>query len=240
MCAYVYLHLHLFVNSTYLLKCSFQIYQKCIVVLIRSSKVWFKTTWCAKGPVTRCNFPGNLQRNSTLKRCKLVTNVWYVKNIIISKLWWKRVFANFTSTKSRIALQVARKIAPCDRALIHVCLAYTYFYTQDKFSVLYLNLIDSNCDVDESCPWFFIGTVLATYRPWTHYQYICDIGEEKSLWDGCSSICSRVAICCVGLAARKFGNGRVVLIFVLDFYNQLNFWIFKMFSCIGLCFVLSF
>ena len=23
-----------------------------------------------KGPVTRCNFPGNLQRNSTLKRCK--------------------------------------------------------------------------------------------------------------------------------------------------------------------------
>ena len=29
----------------------------------------------SKGPVTRCNFPGNLQRNSTLKRCKLVTNV---------------------------------------------------------------------------------------------------------------------------------------------------------------------
>ena len=25
-----------------------------------------------------------------------------------------------------------------------------------------LNLIDCNCDVDESCPWFFIGTVLAT------------------------------------------------------------------------------
>ena len=67
-------------------------------------------------------------------------------------------------------MQVARKIAPCDWVLIHVCLAYTYFYTQDKFSVLlkcyfkrkYLNLIDSNCDVDEFCPWFFIGTVLAT------------------------------------------------------------------------------
>ena len=61
-------------NSTYLLKCSFQIYKKSIVyiVFIRSSKVWFKTTSCAKGPVTRCNFPGNLQRNSTLKRCKLV------------------------------------------------------------------------------------------------------------------------------------------------------------------------
>ena len=30
------------------------------------------------------------------------------------------------------------------------------------FKRKYLNLIDSNCDVDESCPWFFIGTVLAT------------------------------------------------------------------------------
>ena len=66
-------------------------------------------------------------------------------------------------------MQVARKIAPCDRALIHVRLAYLFLH-QDKFSVLlnvissgkYLNLIDSNCDVDESCPWFFIGTVLAT------------------------------------------------------------------------------
>ena len=35
----------------------------------------------------------------------------------ISNLWWKLVFANFTSLKSRIALQVARKIAPCVRAL---------------------------------------------------------------------------------------------------------------------------
>ena len=69
-------------NSTYLLKCSFQKYEKSSVIFIRSSKVWFKKTWCAKGPVTRCNFPGNLQRNSTLKRCKLVTNVWYVKNIL--------------------------------------------------------------------------------------------------------------------------------------------------------------
>ena len=34
----------------------------------------------------------------------------------ISKLRWRRVFANFTSSKGRIALQVARKIAPCDRA----------------------------------------------------------------------------------------------------------------------------
>ena len=69
-------------NFTYLLKCSFQIYQKSIVVFIRSSKVWFKTTWCAKGPVTRCNFPKALWRGAiflatcnatlgTLGRCKI-------------------------------------------------------------------------------------------------------------------------------------------------------------------------
>ena len=34
------------------------------------------------GPVTRCNFSCNLQRNSTFKRCKFVTNVKYVKNIL--------------------------------------------------------------------------------------------------------------------------------------------------------------
>ena len=77
--------------------------------------------------------------------------------------------ANFTSTKSRIALQVARKIAPCYRALIHVCLAYLFLHPGQVLSSFkcyfkrkYLNLIDSNCDVDESCLWFFIGTVLAT------------------------------------------------------------------------------
>ena len=75
----------------------------------------------------------------------------------------------FTSTKSRIALQVTRKIAPCDRALIHVCLTYLFLHSGQVLSSFkcyfkrkYLNLIDSNCDVDESCPWFFIGTVLAT------------------------------------------------------------------------------
>ena len=30
------------------------------------------------------------------------------------------------------------------------------------FKRKYLNLIDSKCDVDESYPWFFTGTVLAT------------------------------------------------------------------------------
>ena len=30
------------------------------------------------------------------------------------------------------------------------------------FKRKYLHLVDSKCDVDESCPWFFVGTVLAT------------------------------------------------------------------------------
>ena len=66
-------------------------------------------------------------------------------------------------------MQVARNIAPCDRALIHVCLAYLFLHSGQVLSSFkcyfkrkYLNLIDSNCDVDESCPWLFIGTVLST------------------------------------------------------------------------------
>ena len=76
-------------NSTYLLKCSFQIYQKSIVVFIRGSKVWFKTTSCAKGPVARCNFPGNFQRNSTLKRVvpKPWTNI--PKKVMDQALWYR-------------------------------------------------------------------------------------------------------------------------------------------------------
>ena len=35
-----------------------------------------------KVTVTRCNFSCKLQRNSTLKRCKFVINVWYVKYIL--------------------------------------------------------------------------------------------------------------------------------------------------------------
>ena len=46
-------------------------------------------------------------------------NLWQMFGVLkfFSKLWLKLVFANFTSTKGRIALQVARKIASCDRAL---------------------------------------------------------------------------------------------------------------------------
>ena len=40
----------------------------------------------AEGPVTRCNFSCNLQCNSTLKRSKFVTNVWYVKNMLATNL----------------------------------------------------------------------------------------------------------------------------------------------------------
>ena len=36
----------------------------------------------SKGPVTRYNFSCNMQRSSIPKRCKFVTNVWYVKNIL--------------------------------------------------------------------------------------------------------------------------------------------------------------
>ena len=35
-----------------------------------------------EGPVTWCNFSCNLQRNSTLKKRKFVSNLWYVKNIL--------------------------------------------------------------------------------------------------------------------------------------------------------------
>ena len=114
-------------------------------------------------------------------------------------------------------MQVARKIAPCDRALIHVWLAYLFLHSGQVlgsfkcyFKRKYLNLIDSNCDVDESCPWFFIGTVLATGPECIINIYA--ILRRRNLFEmGCSSICSRVAICCVGLAARNFGNGRGVL-----------------------------
>ena len=86
-----------------------------------------------KGPVTRCNFSCNLQCNSTLEGWKFLTNVWHAKKNI-GKRWWKLVFANFTSPKNRITLQVAWKIAPCDRALSALCIGrffptVTFFYT---------------------------------------------------------------------------------------------------------------
>ena len=65
--------------------------------------------------------------------------------------------------------KLEEKIAPCDRTLTHVCLAFLFLHSGQVLSSFkchfkrkYLNLIDSNCDVDESFPWFFIGTVLAT------------------------------------------------------------------------------
>jgi hypothetical protein len=43
----------------------------------------------------------------------------------ISGVWWRLVFGNFTSLKSRIALQVARKIAPSNMAFRLSCLYFT-------------------------------------------------------------------------------------------------------------------
>ena len=57
-------------------------------------------------------------------------------------------FANFICTKSRIALQVGRKIAPCDRALIHAWLTYLFLHLGQVLSSFkcyfkrkYLNLL---------------------------------------------------------------------------------------------------
>ena len=53
---------------------------------------------------------------------------------------WKHVFAHFTSLKNRVALQVARKIASCDRALIIQSTANPFFpYLGTKASTIYLH-----------------------------------------------------------------------------------------------------
>ena len=53
--------------------------------------------------------------------------------------------------------------------LIHVCLGYLFLHSIQVLSSFkcyfkrrYLNLIDCNCDVDESCPWFFYRDFPAT------------------------------------------------------------------------------
>ena len=50
------------------------------------------------------------------------------------------LFANFTSLKIRIALQVARKIAPCDSALKHSCIAIGQRKTMSGKRMCTLNL----------------------------------------------------------------------------------------------------
>ena len=63
-------------NSTYLLKCSFQIYQKALQYLLEVQRYDSKQYHALKALSHGAIFlHGNLQRNSTLKRCKLVTNV---------------------------------------------------------------------------------------------------------------------------------------------------------------------
>ena len=64
--------------------------------------------------VTRCNFSCNLKCNSTLGKCKIIEYKFpsqfanYIFNI-------PNICHKFTT-----ALQVARKIAPCDRAVIYL------------------------------------------------------------------------------------------------------------------------
>ena len=58
-----------------------------------------------------------LQRNSTLKGCKFVTNVWYVKNTLANCDGNLYLPILHLPTKGRNALQVARKIASCDGPL---------------------------------------------------------------------------------------------------------------------------
>ena len=114
-------------------------------------------------------------------------------------------------------MQVARKIAPCDRALIHVCLAYLFLHSGQVLSSFkcyfkrkYLNLIDSNCDVDESCPWFFIGTVLARGPERIINIYVI-LGRRNLFEMGAVRSARESRSVGVGLAAPNFGNGRVAL-----------------------------
>ena len=99
-------------NSIYLLKCSFQIIiSKSIVVFIRSSKVWFKTTSRAKGlshganvylPILqtfvtnlhlwrvelRCKLPGKLHRVTGPLAHDVVLNHTYGLLINTTMLFW--------------------------------------------------------------------------------------------------------------------------------------------------------
>ena len=58
-----------------------------------------------KGPVTKCNFSYNLQRNSTVGRCKI--GIWQIHACFHYSLL--NVFL------THHALQVARKILSCDK-----------------------------------------------------------------------------------------------------------------------------
>ena len=66
------------------------------------------------GSVTRCNFSCNLQRNCAFMTCKLVKTVWFVKNS--SGKSKDSYLPILHSPNSRISMQVARKIASCNRA----------------------------------------------------------------------------------------------------------------------------
>ena len=66
-----------------------------------------------KGPAI-CNFSCNLQCNSSLGRCTGKIGKYKFPSKFADMFF---ICHKFTSLKRRIALQVARKIAPCDRAI---------------------------------------------------------------------------------------------------------------------------
>ena len=73
------------------------------------------TRTSAKGSVTQCNCSCNLQHNSTPGRCKIGKYMFpsKVANIFLRN---QTFVTNYASLRKRLGLQVARKIAPCDRA----------------------------------------------------------------------------------------------------------------------------
>ena len=86
--------------------------QKKFSKTLKNMKIFRKVF---KGLITRCNFPCNLHCN-TLGRCKIGKYKFpsQFANLFFNIL---NICHKFRCLKSRIALQLARKIAPCDGAL---------------------------------------------------------------------------------------------------------------------------
>ena len=74
------------------------------------------TRTSAKGSIAQCNCSCNLQHNSTPGRCKMGEYMFpsKVANIFLTN---QTFVTNYKSFRKRLGLQVARKIAPCYRAL---------------------------------------------------------------------------------------------------------------------------
>ena len=107
-----------------------------------------------------------------------MTNVWYAKHILW--LWWKDVFANFTSPKSRIALQVAWKMAPCDRAfkLSQILLQNWPDYTSIRSSSeLYCKLLDKHTSKNLKR---LTGSLGSSHAYCTVYHFSAEIWNKQN------------------------------------------------------------